>query len=316
MKRLLLVLIFLVGLLAYAQAQQDFPVSFKNDHPFFSNPSLSALENKSMLLQSGYKSQTNNAFNNIGVKSIYVAAEKNIIENQMAVGFVVLSNTINRTALNDLSILLNYNYQLNLQKNAQGVSTRKLNFGLQAGLREWSFSSENLTFGSQYDPSYLGGYNPGISPSVQLLEYKIVFDANVGANYTHLFQNDMTFSGGFALFHIFRPHTGFTETEGRIALKTIAHASLNVTHFRKLNVLYSAMYLHQNPYQMLEVGAMATIFLDTKTSLRAGLYYRSPSVILPVVGIASQNVSINFSMETYLESSYSNMFNVSLAYYF
>ncbi|MEG1573382.1 MAG: hypothetical protein RR190_00335 [Bacteroidales bacterium] len=307
-----------LGLLEKAYAQQDFPVSSQTGDPaILVSPALIGNASESAYISLNYKSQMQNAFNGIGTKILSAGYEQTFFEKKMSLALGVYSNTLNKSALSDFSVQLAYRYTVFFGSNFFGEAAHKLSFGLEGVYRQWALSSKNLSFGSQYDPAYVGGYNPSLSPGLDFVsEKKNIFDAHFGIDYRGELSESIVLQIGASFYHLVRPKTNLLDESKRIPIRSLAYVNAVFTLAETHTLTPSIMGQLQGNAYLFQAGFNYHYNFAESSFFGAGVYYRSSDVIIPMVSLGFPHFALHFSMELYLKTSYTNMMMLGLGFPF
>ncbi|MEG1497978.1 MAG: type IX secretion system membrane protein PorP/SprF, partial [Bacteroidales bacterium] len=330
----------------FAWGQNDAPLNPTFDLPLLLNPAMAGLgtenfdgfggmasaltsrknkrSSQSFLVH--YKNQLSGAFSASSLKIISASYENLFFKKRMALGVDVYSNTLNNTALTDLSVMITYAYHWNIIEDMYGNPQHRLSFGLQAGYRQWSFNVEKMHTGSMYDPSYTGGYNPSLSvldPKEQT--NKNLFDAQFGLYYTGVLSSSFLLHLGASAWHIFRPETGFLFEKERTPVKWVAYADV-VWKFGgetgtetglstgSSDLKLHGFYNYQGGWNLWELGLNYQYHFTSDYSLALGFGYRSGNVFLPIIMADIKNFTLKFQMECNATYAVNNLFAIGLGY--
>jgi hypothetical protein len=189
----------------------------------------------------------------------------------------------------------------------------RLSFGVQGGFKQVGFSLEELNFGSQYDPTYKGGFDPNKRPDYLNLNNRNGFDASAGACWQVYLNPTLAMKTGVAAFHLIPVKTDFLNEDTYLKPKYVFSANARYKGYY-LHWIPSAMYVAQSNYSYAEIGLISQ-FRDMDKFSNVGIYYRNPNVIIPTIGIGLDRLSINLSLEYYLRSSYSQILNIGILYF-
>jgi type IX secretion system PorP/SprF family membrane protein len=288
------------------QAQTDFPISTLTSSPAQINPASTGRFNSDFRIHTYYKSQMARSLSG-GIKSAGVAVDYNFVDLRMGLGLMVFSNSVDRSALRDFNLLLSYGYHLVLNEWSL------LSFGLQTGFKQVGFSLESLTFGSQYDPSYKGGFDPSRQPSYITQTNNNDFNASIGAHWQGYLGPFLALNAGVAMFHLTPMKTNFLNDETHLKPKYVFATSARYEAYN-LHWIPSAMFVSQSSSNFAEIG-LTTQYRQADKFINAGVYYRSPNVIIPTIGIGMDKLSINLSMEYFMRNSFTQIFNISISYF-
>ncbi|MDR2907170.1 MAG: type IX secretion system membrane protein PorP/SprF [Bacteroidales bacterium] len=290
------------------QAQTDFPLSVVTSPLLQVNPASAGLFNDEFRLQTYFKSQADRSLSGSGIKGTGVSADYNFIDLNMGLGLMLYSNSVDKSALRDVNVSVSYGYRMQLGKRSL------LSFGLQTGLKQVSFSMAELTFGSQYDPTYQGGYNPDMQPDIGVYRNVNSFDLSVGGWWLNYLNEKTVLNMKLAAFHLTPMRIGFLTENASLKPKFVANATARYTN-NDINWIPSVLLVSQNKHNYAEVGVTSQYQVETSTqSVSLGVYYRTPNVLIPTVGISYGDFSANISFEYYMGNSYPNIFNISLFY--
>jgi type IX secretion system PorP/SprF family membrane protein len=277
------------------------------------NPAAAGLFDDQFRTFLNYKSQIAKALAG-GVKGVGFSADYNRKEDNMGFGLSIFSNSMNRTALRDFNLLLSYGYRMQLNE------TNLVSFGVQSGFSQVGFSPGELTFGSQYDPTYTGGRNPNLIPSDLPSSNKTNMDASVGVYWKSFFEPALLVKTGISAFHLIPTRVDFLSKETYISPKFVYNAEGRYV-IDPFHWIASVMYVSQRssgdarPAQAYtELGVTAEI-RDGRSFVSIGLFHRTPNVIMPTIGIGMDKFALNLSIEYFLRNSFSQIFNISLLYF-
>ena len=236
-----------------------------------------------------------------------ISADYNIPDWKMGLGLMIYSNSVDRSALRDFNLLASYGYRVEL--NRWSV----LSFGLQTGFKQVGFSLESLSFGSQYDPAYKGGFDPNRIPAYSIPSNINSFDVSVGGHWQVYPTPFLSTNLGAAAFHLTPKKTNFLTDETHLQPKYIFYANARYETYQ-LHWIPSAMFVSQSLMSYVELGTVVQYRQEDKF-VNAGLYFRTPNVMIPTVGVGLDKFSVNLSFEYYMNNSFSNIFNIGISYF-
>jgi len=289
-----------------ANGQTDFPMSVLTSSPAQLNPASTGLFNDVFRIHSYFKSQLAQSLTG-GIKSTGIAVDYNFSEAKMGLGLAIFSKSVDRSALRDFNLLLSYGYRVDL--NEWGL----ISLGVQGGFKQVGFSTERLYFGSQYDPSYKGGFDPNRLPPD--LPYGNInsLDASVGVYWQNYLGTFFSLRTGFAAFHLIPKRTNFMIDEVYLLPKYVFTAQGRYEG-DLLHWIPAAMLVSQSDRTYAEIGLTAQL-RDAERFLNAGVFYRSPNVIIPTIGIGLDKLSLNLSLEYFFGTNFSKIFNIGISYF-
>ena len=295
----------LLFVLQKTNAQTDFPVSMATSAPTQLNPATTGLFNDKFRIHAHFKTQVARAMSG-GIKGTGVAADYNLDTLKMGLGVAIFSNSVNRTALRDFNLMVSYAYRLFLS------DWSLISFGVQGGFKQVGFSIEELSFGSQFDPSYRGGFDPNNRPSYMPPSNKISLDASVGTYWQAFLGSSILLKTGAAALHLIPVRTDFLNEETHLKPKYIFSAEVRYGG-DPLHWIPSVMHVSQSGHTYTEMG-LTTEFRDRANFASVGLFYRTPNVLIPTIGFGISNLSVHLSIEYFLRNNFSQIFNVSVLY--
>lgn len=286
-------------------AQTSFPISMVTSAPTQLNPAMTGLTDSRFRAHAHFKSQMGRVMTG-GVSGTGISVDYNFAERQMGLGFSIFSNSLNRTALRDFNLMVSYAYRLFLNEWSL------LSLGVQTGFSQVGFSHAELIFGSQFDPTYLGGFNPHNRPDY-LLERNINnLDASVGAHWQAFLGNSVLLSAGASAFHLIPVRTDFLGEDTYLRPKYVF--SIKTRYVREpFHFVPSVMHVTQSGQNYTEMG-MRVEFRDRTNFASVGFFYRTPNVIIPAIGFGVDRFAVNISIEYYLRTNFSQIFNISLSF--
>lgn len=299
------IVVILFGL-RNAAAQTDFPLSNLTSSPLQLNPANTGAFNDVFRTHAYFKSQMARTLSG-GVKGSGVAVDYNLAKWKMGLGAAVFSNSLDKSALRDFNLIIAYGYRIEFNR----WSSVKL--GLQAGFKQIAFSIDALTFGSQYDPTYKGGYNPARQPAIGTSANKNSFDASVGAQWDGYLGNFFAINIGAAAFHLAPVKTEFLSDETYVKPKYVFNVNSRYEGYR-IHWISSALLVAQSNQKYLEIGTIAQ-YRQMEKFVNAGVFFRTPNAIIPTVGIGWDKFMLNISIEYYLKNNFAQIFNIGISYF-
>lgn len=335
--------IFAFGVLC---AQTDAPVDMYFDLPLLVNPARCGLsqEETEVFVQKkkdgeegkvrqtvhlNYKNQCVGAFNSESLRILSASYEARFFENRMALGAHIYSNTLNASSMRDISAVLSYAYHWDVAADGEGNILHRLSFGLQAAYRFWGYNTANMQTGSMYDPSYTGGYNPGLHPSQDEFPERHMFDAHFGIHYTGNLGERWRLNAGVALFHMFRPRSGLTDDNQRVPLRWAAYSeasfmlspNLRATgqgselSFTASYAYQASEYAAQRAY-MIQAGLGYRYHFNSDLFIGASFIFRTEQTFIPQITLDVHRFTLRFQMEFNANYTYNNLFAIGLSYRF
>lgn len=198
--------------------------------------------------------------------------------------------------------------------------TKRLVFGIQAGIIQRRFDRNKLTFGDQWNP--ITGYNPG-NPSADVLTRSSAsaFDAGAGVMYfdaepgkkSNIFM-------GFSVSHLTRPEDKFSASGNeKIPMRFTGHAGVRFTLSEVFSLTPNLLYLKQGTASEKMIGAYATYKAAPGVDVMLGANYRFEDAISPFFGFTYKNLVLGASYDVNTSdlgklANGSNSFEISLSF--
>lgn len=209
----------------------------------------------------------------------------------------IVSNDRTSGGLSTLEALLGGAYHFNID----GREMNYLSIGGQAGFVQKRIRLNDLTFGSQFDPSYTSPtdgspFNQGIPLSFGLDNTDVIYpDARVGITWA-TYLDGFDFRLGGAYMHLMGGEEGFirsSELPARIAVHADAKAKLGNHLFIRPHVLY----MTQAQASQLNFGTHIGYSLSDKTAAYVGASMRSNDSIIAIVGVEVWGLRIGLARD-------------------
>lgn len=225
-----------------------------------------------------------------------------------------------------VSIGAAYNLGLNRQR------TQLLSFGLQGGITQRRLDTDQLRWGSQYDPSV--GYNPEIIPSLGELNDRVgfaTFSAGLVYHYNpsrELLLRNLSGFSGISVANLNRPYSSFYPTSKvREALVLRWHSGLEIPLSMSVKILPQGLIVYRSAEQYhINVGSylhysfsQSSRMDDERLQLLIGAWYRWKDSWVTSTGLSYQNyrlaVSYDFNTQPIAVHAFrGGAFEVSLSY--
>lgn len=339
-----------LGAVTVSRAQIDAPLNPGFDFNMMINPALCGLDGETYApfyaavetrsyknvhhsLGLNYKNQLKGAFSSNSLRILSANYQCRFSRERMALGVYVYSNTLNKQALRDFQIMLNYAYHWTIIQDEEGHPVHRLSFGLQAGYRNYGYQTDNIRVGDMYDPSYTHGINLSLTPVDELPDPRNLFDGHAGVSYMGRFDQRARVEAGFAAFHLFRPKTGALENETfRIPMRYSLYAQTVIAlsgyqteleSGKGSQLLVGVYYNYQS--DKLSGNNIASTFsarvgyryvFDPSMSVGCSLAYRTRCAFIPQITLDMANFTLLMQMEANVNYSYNNLFSIGLGYRF
>lgn len=302
-----------VCLTTSVSAQVDPHFSQYYVYPSWMNPALTGAFDGQYRVSAIYRSQWGNIspFNTPGVTAEF-NTEKNV-----SLGLSVLSQKAGNGGYNYTTAYANFAYTgVKFGRN----QTKRLVFGLQAGLIDRRFDRNKLTFGDQWNP--ITGYNPGNQSAESLPRTSasnldagfgiLYFDAEPGKK-ANLF-------AGASASHITEPDDKFSYSgTTSFPIRYTFHGGVRFMLSDVFSVTPNFLYLRQRNAQEKMVGAYGQYKVNNETNLMMGVNYRIDDAISPFLGFTYKNFMLGASYDVNTSelgkiANGSNSFEISISF--
>lgn len=197
--------------------------------------------------------------------------------------------------------------------------TKRLVFGLQAGMIQRRFDRSKLTFGDQWNPIF--GFNPG-NPSQDALSRNsaAAFDVGAGVMYFDAQPGKKAnLFAGFSTSHLTRPEDRFSASGNeKFPMRYTAHAGVRFSINEMFSITPNILYLKQGSAEEKMLGAYGQYKANEEVSLMIGANYRFEDAVSPFVGLTFKNMVLGASYDINTSdlgklANGSNSFEISLS---
>lgn len=201
------------------------------------------------------------------------------------------------------------------------MESKRVVFGIQAGLIQRRFDRSKMTFGDQWNP--ITGYNPGnTSMDVLSRTSSLVFDAGAGVMYFDAQPGKKAnLFAGFSVSHITRPDDQFSPTgNATIPVRYTGHAGLRIALSEVFSITPNLLYLRQGTASEKMAGAYGQYKINDEADFMIGANYRFNDAISPFVGFTYKNMVLGASYDVNTSdlgkmAKGSNSFEISLSFF-
>ncbi|HVV56451.1 MAG TPA: PorP/SprF family type IX secretion system membrane protein [Mucilaginibacter sp.] len=293
MKKAVIIIIGLMQLVAAKlKAQVDPHFSQYYSYPLWLNPALTGVFDGDARIGVNYKDQwanINNGYRTGGVSADFRSGDK------VGLGFNIINQAAGDAGFNYFAAYGSFGYGIAVSPDG----TKRLHFGLQAGLINRSFDPNKLQFGDQYNP--YTGFDPG-SPSFETFTATsaIVFDSSVGLYYYdgNPDKNANLF-GGVSIAHLTQSKDAFAEEgiNSRIPIRYTIHGGVRLKVSDYFEITPNAIFIKQQANEIKALGLYNELKTDDDKSLIFGILYRIDDAVAASVGYHLNNVNIGLSYD-------------------
>ena len=303
-----------VGAISESGAQVDPHYSQYYVYPAWLNPALTGAFDGQYRVSAIYRSQWGNItspFTTPGVSAEFTT-EKNI-----NYGVSALSQKAGDGGYNYTTAYGNVSYTG--VKFGPGL-TKRLTFGLQAGIIQRGFDRSKLTFGDQWNP--ITGYNPSNQTADVLTRTKATnMDAGFGIMYFDAQPGKKSnLFAGLSFSHITEPDDKFSASGTQsFPIRYTVHGGVRFTLNEVFSVTPNLLYLRQGSAQEKMLGAYGQYKVNPTTDVMIGANYRIDDAISPFLGFTHKGLMIGLSYDVNTSqlgriANGSNSFEISLSF--
>jgi len=277
---------------AGAHAQVDPHFSQYYVYPSWLNPALTGAFDGEYRVSGVYRSQwgsISNPFKTFGVSG-EVTTGKNI-----NMGASVLKQTAGDGGYGYTTAYANIAYT--------GVrfgpgESKRVTFGMQAGIIQRRFDRNKLTFGDQWNPVF--GFNPGV-PSAEVLNRTSAMAFDVGAGIMYFDAQPgkkANLFAGFSASHLTKPEDRFSASgDEKFPMRFTAHAGIRLTFTDRFSITPNFLYLKQGTATEKMAGAYGQYKATSDVNLLIGANYRFEDAVSPFFGFTYKNMMLGASYD-------------------
>ncbi|MCO5946268.1 PorP/SprF family type IX secretion system membrane protein [Mucilaginibacter flavidus] len=317
MKKIIVFISVILMAVGSAKGQIDPHFSQYYAYPLWLNPALTGVFDGDLRINANAKNQWNaipGGFKTGGISMDFKAGEKS------GLGLNIINQAAGTAGWNYFAAYASYSYGFSVSDD----ETKKLRFGLQAGIINRSFDPSRLQFDDQYNPVI--GYDPtAASFETFATTSATVFDASAGVFY---YDGDPThpanFFGGVSVAHLTSPKDPFTNggsITSKLPMRFTAHAGVKIKASDDFDVIPHAVYISQQGNAIKALGVYSEMKFQDDNGLILGGMYRIGDAAVADVGYHLKNMVIGVSYD-FNTSAFKNAtsgqggFELSISYVF
>ncbi|MEO6981067.1 MAG: type IX secretion system membrane protein PorP/SprF [Mucilaginibacter sp.] len=317
MKKIIVLISVILMAIGSVKGQIDPHFSQYYAYPLWLNPALTGVFDGDLRINANAKNQWNaipGGFKTGGISMDFKAGEKS------GLGFNIINQAAGTAGWNYFAAYASYSYGFSVSDD----ETKKLRFGLQAGIINRSFDPSRLQFEDQYNPVI--GYDPNTASFETFATTSAtVFDASAGVFY---YDGDPThqanFFGGVSVAHLTSPKDPFTNSgsiTSKLPMRFTAHAGVKIKASDDFDVIPHAVYISQQGNAIKALGVYSEMKFQDDNGLILGGMYRIGDAAVADVGYHLKNMVIGISYD-FNTSAFKNAtsgqggFELSISYVF
>lgn len=294
MKKLIVIIAVLLqlGMLNKSIAQVDPHFSQYYAYPLWLNPALTGVFNGDTRVNLNFKNQwasIGNGYNTGGLSADFRPTEK------VGLGFNVINQAAGTAGYNYFAAYGSFGYGIAV--SADG--TKKLHFGLQAGLINRSFDPSKLQLDDQYNPAI--GFDPTL-PGFENFSTTnaAIFDASAGIFY---YDSDPTNTanlfGGVSVAHLTDAKDPFATPgiNSTLPVRFTVHGGVRIKASEFIDITPNVIYIRQQNNQITVLDVYSEFKFQENSGLILGGMYRVNDAAVADVGYHINNMVIGISYD-------------------
>ena len=291
-KTITITMILLLGALRTLQAQVDPHFSQFYAYPLWLNPALTGVFDGTARVNLNFKDQWANVsdgYLTTGLSADFKTTDK------VSLGFNLLNQTAGAAAYNYFAAYGTFGYGIAVSSDG----TKKLSFGLQAGIINRSYQPYNLQFDDQYDPTV--GFNPYLTSGENFLTTSAtIFDAAAGVYFYDTDpQSTANVFGGIAVAHLTDANDPFA-TDGiksKLPIRFNIHGGVKIRASDWIDITPNLLYIRQQQNQIRAVDLNAELKFQNSYGLILGAMYRIDDAVVADLGYRIKDMVISLSYD-------------------
>lgn len=293
-------------LLANFLFAQDAHYSQIFNTPVYHNAAAAGHNVENIRLTAVYRNQWNSVMTPFTTQGIYF--DKQV--SKVGFGLDVTRNGAGATGISKLDLGGSLSYR-------QAFGAHQIAAGIYVGLTQKSFDPAKMTFDEQYAED--AGYNAS-NANGEIFSYTKVTrpDFGGGVFWTRgTQQKEIKFKpfAGVAFSHLNQPKEIYIIEENKIQIKKTFQAGAGLMLKEDVELQPSIMYATQQSSHEMNVGAKASIMLENRNKVEAGIYHRNNDAWIAYGGYQWNSLMIGMSYDIGTSQvRHGNSFEISLTY--
>lgn len=290
MKNIVVIIILALGSLTTVSAQDVHFSQFFNV-PILFNPAMTGNINGSYRVAAIYRNQWPGPVNgrtSYSTPALSVDLPVRLKKDIIGVGAYFVNDRSSGASLKRINFMASLAYHKVIGKK------HSISLGAQVGYLQYSL--EEIKFGDQYDElnNFVGGgADIGIGGNASNL------DLNIGLAWNSMISEKFRISLGAAVFHLHEPKISFSDQSktGFVPRRYNANVNLDWAITKKVGLLPSYLYMHQEKASQHNVGLSTAIALKNETNIYVGAFYRVKDAVIPYFGLQMYRFKLGVSYD-------------------
>ncbi|MDB5193830.1 MAG: putative rane protein, partial [Segetibacter sp.] len=176
--------------------------------------------------------------------------------------------------------------------------TKRIAFGMQAGMINRRFNPSKFTLGDQWNP--ITGYNPGAATTeVFTSNNSVVLDIGAGALYYDAQPGKKAnLYFGFSANHLNQPEDAFAkDRKEKLPIRFTGHAGVKLMFSETVSFTPNVLYARQGTAEEKMLGGYVQLKASENTDFLLGANYRLNDAISPYAGFYHKNMVLGVSYD-------------------
>jgi type IX secretion system PorP/SprF family membrane protein len=315
------ILALLLLLLALNVNSQDIHFSQFASSPLNLNPALTGFfqgNNRFILNHRNQWASVTTPYSTFSGSFDMPLIRRKYIQDLVGIGLVINNDVAgdSKMGTTEASLALSYIKALNKRNN------HLISVGIEAGFAQHKIDYDKLYFDNQFNGNY---YDPSLATGEKFTKNSFTYmDFSAGVNWFLQTDDRVTFTLGFALFHINKPKLSFFENSDVILNnKMVFYGNSSFPVANSIDLIPSLLFMKQANYTELTYGATLKFIMESNpfyySALNFGTFIRQSDAAIVSAGLDMRKTSIGISYDfnfsdLHPASRYFGGYEISLIY--
>lgn len=292
---------------------QDFHLAQPDANPFFLNPALSGErlnENHGIKFNANYREQTARYSKAVDVYKTVAFGIDIPINKKLSISQYVSNNKSVGGSFNSFNLMLGSSYKI-IGNNLEQNSRVNFSFGFQIGILNNSIRPKNFTYGNQYSPYSVDGFDRSISNGETFdNQSSFKLDANFGIYYRNiLIEKKLAIFGGVSMYHLTDMNDSYLGNVSPIYKRINIHIGSIFEISKSTSFVPQLFYMNQGKANDLNAGFLL-IYKIKEEAIKPiiGLGYRANNALIFHLGVKTNSTAfrVSYCQVLYDLSDYKN----------
>ncbi len=268
---------------------QDIHYSQFYNSPLTVNPALTGRVNGTLRVAGIYRNQWASIISPFVTPSVSFDMPLYFENGKSAIGIgaLILSDKSGSSGLTNQTIGLSSAIHFGIGEKSQ------LSFGLQLAMVQRRVDQTKLVWASDFN-----GFDPAPIPTDGLSNDNFIHgDMNGGFLWSTVFNPKIKFYAGVSFFHLTEPNESFLGEANKLPMRYLAHGGFEIALSDKIDLLPSLLWMQQQKFQELNLGAAFGFNLSDHSTLYLGVYDRLSDAFITYAGFRFHEFTFGFSYD-------------------